>query len=46
MISLIKKIWERIGLGKSQQQQEIAVVEPGPVVTENKPRRTRQRKSK
>ena len=46
MKELIKRIWERIGFGKSQQPQEIAVVEPGPAEPEKKPRRTRQRKAK
>lgn len=46
MIKLIKKLWERIRRGKTQQPQAIAVVEPGPVVQEPKPRRTRTRKAK
>ena len=46
MMSLIKKLWERIRPGKSQQPQAIAVVEPSTVVQETKPRRTRSRKAK
>ena len=46
MKQLIKRIWERIGFGKTQQPQEIAVVEPGPTEPEKKTRKPRQRKAK